>query len=48
MTSCNLTGEEMDADFLKGSLFKRIDVITGYKTFTFGGVKGQVVTTQVY
>ena len=46
LTSCNLTSEEMDSIFV--GPFKRAGSITGYRQFTFGGVTGQVVSTNIY
>ena len=49
ITSCNCTGEELDQIFVDGDkLFKKREEIKGYKSFTYGGVTGQVVSTNVY
>ena len=40
ITSCNLTSSEMDNIFVGEKLLKRREEISGYKSFTFGGVKG--------
>ena len=52
ITSCNCTSNELDEIFLKDSegkvLFEKVEEIKGYKQFTFGGVTGQVVSTNVY
>jgi hypothetical protein len=38
----------MDKIFVWEQLFKKVDEIKGYKSFTYGGVTGQVVSTNVY
>ena len=52
ITSCNCTSTELDEIFIKDSdgkqLFEKVEEIKGYKQFTFGGVTGQVVSTNVY
>ena len=48
LTSCNLTSSEMDAIFAAPGIFKKLSEIKGYRSFTFGGVTGQVVSTNVY
>ena len=48
LTSCNLTSTEMDGIFAAPGLFKKLQEIKGYRQFTFGGVTGQVVSTNVY
>eukprot|EP00347_Sterkiella_histriomuscorum_P015857 403355419 len=48
ITSCNCTSEELDSIYVKKGLFKKKDEIKGYKSFKFGGVVGQVVSTNVY
>lgn len=48
ITSCNCTSEELDQIFEGPSLFKKREEIKGYKQFTYGGVTGQVVSTNVY
>jgi hypothetical protein len=48
LTSCNLTSIEMDDIFVGEGLFRKKEEITGYKKFTYGGVTGQVVSTNVY
>ena len=48
LTSCNLTSGEMDSIFAAPGLFKKLCEIKGYRSFTFGGVTGQVVSTNVY
>ena len=48
LTSCNLTSEEMDGIFAGEGLFKRLGEIKGYRQFTYGGVTGQVVSTNLY
>ena len=50
ITSCNCTSAELDEIFTEadGSLFEKVQEIKGYKSFTFGGVTGQVVSTNVY
>ena len=48
ITSCNLTGDELDEIFVGPSLFKKLTEIKGYRSFTYGGVTGQVVSTNVY
>ena len=46
ITSCNCTSSELDEIF--SSVFEKVDEIKGYKSFTFGGVTGYVVSTNVY
>ena len=48
ITSCNLTSSELDAIFVGPGLFKKLTEIKGYRQFTYGGVTGQVVSTNVY
>mmetsp|Transcript_14450 Transcript_14450/g.16161 ORF Transcript_14450/g.16161 Transcript_14450/m.16161 type:complete len:82 (-) Transcript_14450:17-262(-) len=48
ITSCNCTADELDEIFLKEDYFEKIQEIKGYRSFKFGGVKGQVVSTCVY
>ena len=48
ITSCNCTADELDEIFTKELYFDKVQEIKGYKTFKFGGVQGQVVSTWVY
>ena len=52
LTSCNCTSSELDEIFMKDSdgriLFEKIEEIKGYKQFKYGGVVGQVVSTNAY
>lgn len=48
ITSCNCTSAELDAIFCSQGLFQRKEEITGYRQFTYGGVVGQNVSTNVY
>ena len=48
ITSCNLTSDELDQIFIGPDLFKKVTEIKGYRQFTYGGVTGQVVSTNVY
>jgi hypothetical protein len=48
LTSCNLTSTEMDEIFTGEGLFTKEGEIKGYRQFTFGGVTGQTVSTNVY
>lgn len=48
LTSCNLTSDEMDEIFAGEGLFRKLTEIKGYRQFTYGGVTGQVVSTNVY
>ncbi|CDW78899.1 methyltransferase-like protein 10 [Stylonychia lemnae] len=47
ITSCNCTSEELDQIFQKPGVFKKKEEIKGYKSFTFGGVVGQVIQSQL-
>ena len=38
----------MDSIFAAPGLFNKLCEIKGYRSFTFGGVTGQVVSTNVY
>lgn len=48
ITSCNCTSMELDQIFCEQGLFERKFEIRGYRQFTFGGVTGQNVSTNVY
>ncbi len=48
ITSCNCTTYELDQIFEGPGLFKKKDEIKGYKKFTYGGVVGQNVSTNIY
>lgn len=48
LTSCNLTSTEMDEIFAAEGLFRKLTEIKGYRQFTYGGVTGQNVSTNVY
>ena len=48
ITSCNCTSAELDVIFEGPGLFMKKEEIKGYKSFTFGGITGQVVSTNVY
>lgn len=48
ITSCNCTSAELDVIFCQDSLFEKKFEIRGYRQFTYGGVTGQNVSTNVY
>ena len=48
ITSWNCTADELDEIFLQDGYFDKVEEIKGYKTFKFGGIQGQVVSTWVY
>ena len=48
LTSCNCTSAELDEIFAGPGLFEKKQEIKGYRQFTFGGVTGQNVSTNVY
>ena len=48
ITSCNCTSSELDEIYAHQDLFVKVEEIKGYKSFTYGGVTGQVVSTNVY
>ena len=48
LTSCNCTSTELDDIFVGPGLFEKKTEIKGYRQFTFGGVTGQNVSTNVY
>ena len=48
ITSCNCTSDELDTIFCANGLFTKKEEIWGYREFTYGGVTGQNVSTNVY